>query len=76
MLPLIPPLARKTKFTWGVSQLVWAEHTPSRTTFKMLATALSMGAEAAREIYSELTAEMFTRGNHGEDDGDPFALSD
>ena len=31
-----------------------------------------VGEEAAREI-SKLTAEMFTRGNDGEDDSDPFA---
>ena len=40
MLPLIPPLAKKTKLSWGVSKWVWYEHAPSRPTFKMLATAL------------------------------------
>ena len=32
-------------------------------------------AEAAQEI-SKLTAEMFTRGNHDEDDSDPFTSCD
>ena len=40
MLPLIPPLERETKLSWGVTRWVWSEHAPSRTTFKALATAL------------------------------------
>ena len=40
MLPLIPPLMRETKLSLGVTQWVCSEHAPSRTIFKVLATAL------------------------------------
>ena len=55
MLPLIPPLAREGKISWGVTQWVWSEHAPSRTTLKVLTTALLLHGNVIANLGQETT---------------------